>query len=74
MAPKTVKSKKTITTTEANAIIDVYYKLKNRLYNIGESEKYTDTTRKLAKKATKALEKWRRDSLDIYRMSGYKAG
>lgn len=69
----TKKTKKHISEKQAKNIIDKYYALKRALYTISESETYYDSVRKDAKSAMSALEKWRRDKLNISRMSNYKA-
>lgn len=69
---KTTKQKRTLTYKEAESIIDRYYGLKNKLYSISENENFTDNVRRLAKKASNSLSKWRMNNLDTSGMSGHK--
>lgn len=71
-AKKVKSQKRVVSVKEADKIIDKYYSLKNALYSIVKSDKYTDPSRKLAQKALTGLEKWRLNVLDTARMTGFR--
>jgi hypothetical protein len=56
---------------EAEALVNKYYALKTPLFKICNSDKYTETAKKVARKAWQSLEKWRKDNLDLARMTNY---
>lgn len=76
MATKKTTTKKATKTRpvnykEAEALVKKYYALKTPLLKICSSDKYTETTKKLARKAWMSLEKWRKDNLSLARMTNY---
>ena len=70
---KKTTSKRFITKKEYDSIIDSYYRLKNKVYKLSESDKLNDTAKREMKAFIRGLEK-ARSSVSWTRASNYTAG
>lgn len=70
---KKTTSKRFITKKEYDSIIDSYYRLKNKVYKLSESDKLNDTAKREMKAFVRGLEK-ARASVSWSRASNYAAG
>ena len=64
-------AKRNVSSREADLILTKYYALKGYLYKLQEKGDLTATSRSLLKKAVSSLEKWRGNSLNLARMTGF---
>ena len=72
-AKKTVKTKRSLSKKEYDAITTDYYRLKGRVYKLAESGKLNPEAEKYLRKFLKNLEKARAD-INWYRATNYAAG
>lgn len=70
---KKTPSKRFITKKEYDSITDSYYRLKNKVYKLSESDKLNDTAKRELKAFVRGLEK-ARSGVSWSKASNYAAG